>query len=143
MIDKFIGDAAMALWNAAETQADHAARAERAADAIRTTLDDDNARQDPPVRLRIGIHSGPVVVGNIGSATRMNYTVVGDTVNTASRLEDLGRTLLPDVEIAVLLSAATAAALPESLPISSLGCHGLRGRDAPTEVFALAVIARR
>jgi class 3 adenylate cyclase len=137
-IDKFIGDAAMALWNAAETQPDHAARAVRAAAAIRTALDADNAGLDRPVRLRIGIHSGPVVVGNIGSATRMNYTVVGDTVNTASRLEGLGRVLLPELEIAVLLSAATAAGLPASLPVTSLGLHSLRGRDAPTEVFALA-----
>ena len=137
MIDKFIGDAAMALWNATETQPDHAVRAVRAADAIRTALEADNASQSHPVRLRIGVHSGPVVVGNIGSATRMNYTVVGDTVNTASRIEGLGRTLLPDLEIAVLLSAATASGLPDTLPITSLGCHGLRGRDAPTEVFAL------
>jgi class 3 adenylate cyclase len=143
MIDKFIGDATMALWNAAEAQPDHAARAVRAAGAIRAALEADNAGQDQPVRLRIGVHSGPVVVGNIGSATRMNYTVVGDTVNTASRLEGLGRMLLPDLEIAVLLSAATAASLPDDLPITSLGCHGLRGRDAPTEIFALAAIARR
>jgi class 3 adenylate cyclase len=133
----------MALWNAAEAQPDHAARAVRAAGAIRAALEADNAGQDQPVRLRIGVHSGPVVVGNIGSATRMNYTVVGDTVNTASRLEGLGRMLLPDLEIAVLLSAATAASLPDDLPITSLGCHGLRGRDAPTEIFALAAIARR
>jgi len=142
-IDKFIGDAAMALWNAAEEQPDHAARAVRAAAAIRAALDTDNARQSEPVRLRIGVHSGPVVVGNIGSATRMNYTVVGDTVNTASRLEGLGRSLLPDLDIAVLLSAATATGLPDGLPITSMGCHSLRGRDAPTEVFALATIGRR
>jgi adenylate cyclase len=137
-IDKYIGDAAMALWNAAEDQPDHAARAARAARAIRTALDADNAGRDQPVRLRIGVHSGPVVVGNIGSATRMNYTVVGDTVNTANRLENLGRDLLPEVEIAVLLSAATVAALPPELPVISLGDHSLRGRDAPTEVFTLA-----
>ncbi len=142
-IDKFIGDAAMALWNAAEVQPDHAARAVRAAAAIRAALEADNAGRSEPVRLRIGVHSGPVVVGNIGSATRMNYTVVGDTVNTASRLEGLGRILLPDLDIAVLLSAATAAGLPDGLPITSMGCHGLRGRDAPTEVFALAVTGRR
>jgi class 3 adenylate cyclase len=136
-IDKYIGDAAMALWNAAETQPDHATRAVRATQAIRAALDVDNAGREQPVRLCIGVHSGPVVVGNIGSATRMNYTVVGDTVNTANRLESLGRELLPDAEVAVLLSAATVAALPADLPVVSLGHHALRGRDAPTEVFTL------
>ena len=70
----------------------------------------DNAGRERPVRLRIGLHSGPVVVGNIGSATRMNYTVVGDTVNTAQRLEASAKELLPDAEVAMLLSAATVAA---------------------------------
>jgi class 3 adenylate cyclase len=140
MIDKYIGDAAMALWNAAEEQPEHAARAVRAvraAQAIRAALAADNAGSDQPVRLRIGVHSGPVVVGNIGSATRMNYTVVGDTVNAANRLESLGGELLPDAAVAVLLSAATVAALPDGLPVTSLGHHALRGRDAETEVFAL------
>jgi adenylate cyclase len=137
-IDKYIGDASMALWNAAEPQPDHAARAVRAARAIQAALDTDNAGRELPVRLCIGVHSGPVVVGNIGSATRMNYTVVGDTVNTANRLESLGRELLPDAEVAVLLSAATVAALPPELAVVSLGYHALRGRDAPTEVFTLA-----
>ena len=137
-IDKYIGDASMALWNAAEAQPDHAMRAVRAARAIQVALDADNVGLELPVRLCIGVHSGPVVVGNIGSATRMNYTVVGDTVNTANRLESLGRELLPDATVAVLLSAATVAALPEELSVVSLGRHALRGRDAPTEVFTLA-----
>jgi adenylate cyclase len=137
-IDKYIGDASMALWNAAEPQPDHATRAVRAARAIQVALDTDNAGQGLPVRLCIGLHSGPVVVGNIGSATRMNYTVVGDTVNAANRLESLGRELLPDATVAVLLSAATVAALPGEFAVASLGYHALRGRDAPTEVFTLA-----
>ena len=136
-IDKYIGDASMALWNVAEEQPDHAARAVRAAQAISAALAADNAGRAQPVRLCIGVHSGPVVVGNIGSATRMNYTVVGDTVNAANRLESLGRELLPDAEVAVLLSAATVAALPIGLQVVSLGGHILRGRDAPTEVFTL------
>jgi len=139
-IDKYIGDAAMALWNAAEDQPDHAARAVRAAAAIRAALNADNAGREPPVRMCIGVHSGPVVVGNIGSAARMNYTVVGDTVNTANRLESLGRELLPDAEVAVLLSAATMAALPPGTPVVSLGRHALRGRDAPTEVYTLDAV---
>jgi adenylate cyclase len=83
------------------------------------------------------------VVGNIGTATRMSYTVVGDTVNAAQRLEGLAKQLLPDAEVAILLSAATAAALPRELATVSLGRHGLRGRDAITEVFELVGDAGR
>jgi len=137
MVDKFIGDAVMALWNAIDDQPDHAARAAQAALAIAAAIREDNAGREVPVRVRIGLHSGPVVVGNIGTATRMNYTVVGDTVNVAQRIEDLAKELRPDAEVAILLSAATAAALPQSFAVTSLGWHQLRGRDDPTEIFAL------
>ena len=139
MVDKFIGDAVMALWNAIEDQADHAARAVRAALAIAAAIRGDNRGRAVPVRVRIGLHSGPVVVGNIGTATRMNYTVVGDTVNVAQRLEAMAKELLPEAEVAVLLSATTAAALPADPRLTSLGWHRLRGRDAPIEIFALRV----
>jgi class 3 adenylate cyclase len=129
----------MALWNAIEDQADHAARAARAARAIALAIRADNVEREVPVRVRIGLHSGPVVVGNIGTATRMNYTVVGDTVNVAQGLEVLAKELLPEVEVAILLSAATAGALPADLAVGSLGWHQLRGRDAPTEIFVLEV----
>ncbi len=129
----------MALWNAIEDQPDHAARAARAARAIAAALRQDNRAREVPVRVRIGLHSGAVVVGNIGTATRMNYTVVGDTVNLAQRIEDLAKDLLPDAEVAILLSATTAGALPPDLAVSSLGWHRLRGRDDPIEIFALEV----
>jgi adenylate cyclase len=90
------------------------------------------------VQLRIGLHSGRVVVGNIGSSNQMNYTVVGDTVNVAQRIEALGKDLLPEEDIAVVLSETTVAALPPDLPVRALGRHRLRGRDEPLELFALA-----
>jgi adenylate cyclase len=99
----------------------------------------DNAGREAPVQLRIGLHSGRVVVGTIGSSSRMNYTVVGDTVNTAQRLEALAKELLPDADIPVLLSETTVAALPPDLPVRALGRHRLRGRGEPLEVFALVV----
>lgn len=136
-VDKYVGDAVMALWGALEPEPDHALRAVRAARAIAAALHADNAGREAHVRLRIGLHSGPVVVGNIGTATRMSYTVVGDTVNIAQRLEQLAKELLPDVEVAILLSAATAAFLPPEFATTSLGRHALRGRGAATEVFAL------
>jgi adenylate cyclase len=138
VVDKYIGDAVMALWGALEPQPDHAVRAVRSAKAIAAALRDDNARRRQVVRVRIGVHTGPVVVGNIGTPTRMNYTVVGDTVNIAQRLENLGKVLLPDADVAVLLSASTAHALPADIDVRALGVHRLRGIADATEIFALA-----
>src|SRR5690606_6513392 len=94
-IDKYIGDSIMAFWNAPDPQPDHADRAVRAALAIARALHEDNERRARkglrPVRLRIGLHTGPAVAGNIGAPGRVNYTLVGDTVNTAQRLESLGK----------------------------------------------------
>ena len=88
-IDKFIGDAVMAFWGAPAPNADHAIDACRAAlacqHALRASgLTDDSGR---PLRVRIGVNSGDMLVGNIGSEFRLNYTVIGDAVNIASRLE--------------------------------------------------------
>src|SRR5246500_1058866 len=88
-IDKFIGDAVMAFWGAPEANADHAVDACRAALACQralraSELTDDSGRS---LRVRIGINSGDMLVGNIGSEFRLNYTVIGDAVNVASRLE--------------------------------------------------------
>jgi adenylate cyclase len=138
IIDKYIGDAVMALWGAVDAQPDQAARAARAASAIARALRADNVGRVPPVRMRMGIHSGPVVVGNIGTPTRMNYTVVGDTVNTAQRLETLAKDLLPDVDVAILLSASTVDALPAEIRVHPLGAYGLRGLGGATAVFTLA-----
>jgi adenylate cyclase len=129
----------MALWGAVEPQPDHAVRAVRSAGAIAAALRRDNARRRQKVRMRIGVHTGPVVVGNIGTPTRMNYTVVGDTVNIAQRLETLGKDLLPHADVAVLLSASTAAALPADIEIRSLGAHQLRGIGGTTEIFTLSI----
>lgn len=90
-LDKYIGDAIVAFWNAPIEQPDHAARAVRAAlrcqerlDARRAEL---QAKYNAVVRMRIGLNTGEVVVGNMGSAERMNYTILGDAANLASRLE--------------------------------------------------------
>jgi adenylate cyclase len=88
-IDKFIGDAVMAFWGAPAANADHAVDACRAALACQRALRasgllDDGGR---PLRVRIGVNSGNMLVGNIGSEVRLNYTVIGDAVNVANRLE--------------------------------------------------------
>ena len=136
-VDKYIGDAVMALWGAVEDQPDHPVRAVRAAAAIAAALSADNRGRERPVRLRIGVHSGSVVVGNIGTASRMNYTVVGDAVNVAQRLEKLAGELAPDAEVAVLVSEETARRLPGGIRLRPLGRHRLRGRGAPAEVLTL------
>jgi adenylate cyclase len=91
-LDKFIGDAVMAFFGAPLPQEDHAERAVRSALALVRALESWNARRAinglEAVDVRTAIHSGPVVVGDIGSATRVDYTVLGNTVNVAARLEE-------------------------------------------------------
>lgn len=88
-IDKFIGDAVMAFWGAPASNPDHAVDCCRAALACQRAAGEANLvdEQGEPVKIRIGINSGDMLVGNIGSEVRLNYTVIGDAVNIASRLE--------------------------------------------------------
>jgi len=94
-LDKFIGDSIMAFWGAPLPNPDHAVTACRAAllcQAAMKELHEKWTREGKPLfHQRIGINTGEVIVGNMGSATRLNYTVVGDTVNTASRFEGLNK----------------------------------------------------
>ena len=130
-IDKYIGDSVMAFWGAPGDDPDHAEHACRAALAIAETLTADNrrrAKKGPrPVRLRIGIHTGLAVVGNVGAPGRINYTLIGDTVNAAQRLEQLGKEVKNDSDCIVLASAATVAKLPPDIPRQPLGELLLRG----------------
>ena len=142
-VDKYIGDSMMAFWGAPEDQPDHAERAFRAALEIASRIRLHNAqRKDDgldPIRLRIGLHTGPVIVGNIGAPGRVNYTIVGDTVNVAQRIESLSKELHEDARDAVILiSSTTIEALGGGLQDFSVGAHILRGRDGPIEIFRLA-----
>ena len=144
-VDKFIGDSVMAFWGAPEEMADHAAHAVKTAAAIRRATRRDNAARaaasEPAIAVRLGLHLGAVVVGNIGSASRVNYTVVGDTVNTASRLEQLGKELAPDDDCVVLLSGELYEALPATARAAhtfiDLGAHPIRGRAGEVRVYRL------
>ena len=139
-VDKFIGDAVMAFWGAPESQPDHARRAARAARAIADALRTENqARQKEgrtPIRMRIGLHSGPVTVGNIGSPGRINYTIVGDTVNIGQRLEQLGKRVAGEAEVVILASAATAAELEPGMAEPS-GAYAIDGLSAELAVYRL------
>jgi adenylate cyclase len=146
MIDKYIGDSVMAVWGVIEPPENHAAGALRAALAIVRVVREDNARRSAEgkeiIRLRIGVHSGPVVVGNIGAPGRVNFTVVGDTVNLAQRFEQLGKEFMgPDDECVLLTSGETIAlvdiaALGIELPTPEL--RHVKGRDKPVAVYRLA-----
>jgi class 3 adenylate cyclase len=145
-IDKYIGDSVMAFWGAPIRQPDHAMRACRTALAIRRAIEDDNAARRAAglqvLGLRIGVHTGRVIVGNIGAPTRVNYTLVGDTVNIAQRLEEAGREFANGPEdIVILISDATAAAIGPAFETEELGTQRLRGRAG--EVGLLRLIGER
>ena len=140
-IDKYIGDALMAFWGAPEPQADTAQRACRAALAMARAVAEDNERRSAlgaeAVRVRIGIHTGAVVVGNIGAPGRINYTVVGDTVNTSQRLEDLGKQLDRGEPVTILISAATATQLGGDFAIEPAGSFTVKGKSMDLPVYRL------
>jgi adenylate cyclase len=143
-VDKFIGDSVMALWGAFGHKRDHPERAAEAAIAIARAIGNENRARAlnglPPIRIRIGIHTGPAVIGNIGSEGRINYTIVGDTVNAAQRIEQLGRQFLKDdVEVVALLTGATEEALGPDIPRAPVGTFTLRGRAEPVPVFRLVL----
>ncbi len=147
VIDKYIGDSVMAVWGGIRRMPDHADAGCRAALAIARVLRADNAarraRGLAPVRVRVGLHTGPVVVGNIGAPERINYTAVGDAVNVAQRLEQLGKEHMADGDdVIVLTSGDTMAALqdPTSLETTPafVGMQTIRGRVEPAKIYRLA-----
>jgi adenylate cyclase len=135
-VDKFLGDGMMAFWGAPTPQPDHAERAVRAALLIRDQLL--ASELVPPLRLRLGLHSGEALVGNIGSRDRLNYTLIGDTVNVTQRLEQLGKEIAPIDPLVILASGETAAHAAGLCTVEPLGPWQLRGRDEAIEVFRLS-----
>jgi class 3 adenylate cyclase len=141
-IDKYIGDSVMAFWGAPAEQEDRAERAQRAAAAIARRIGADNKRRIKkglqPIRIRIGLHRGPAVVGNIGAPGRINYTLIGDTVNIAQRLEQLGSELDDGTADAIVIaSKETILRPPLGIAWSALGKRVLSGRSTETEVFQM------
>jgi class 3 adenylate cyclase len=140
-VDKYIGDSIMAFWGAPEDMTDHAARAVRAAAAIQHAVTRDIQQQrhigGVEVAVRIGIHTGPVIVGNIGSESRLNYTVVGDAVNIASRIEALAKESNPTDDCVVLLSEATAQAAGPGFDLAPIGEYSVKGRAGTVAVYRL------
>ena len=139
-IDKYIGDAVMAFWGAPDAQSDHAARACRAALAIRRRLQEAGKTRpdDPRFRLKISIHCGPLIVGNIGAPGRINYTVVGDTVNTCSRIQDLCVQADDGTSAAIILvSDEITHATDNGFQFEPAGSFQVKGKSKPVNVFRL------
>ncbi|WP_417667275.1 adenylate/guanylate cyclase domain-containing protein [Roseibium sp.] len=140
-VDKFIGDGMLAFWGAPDARADHAAAAVRTARRIANALRQENdaaeAAGEKRVHMRMGIHTGPAVVGNVGALDRWNYTVVGDTVNVTERLQTLGREVGAGEEVVILVSADTMNRLAGESARDRAGEFSLRGRSQHLEVWKL------
>lgn len=137
-VDKFIGDAVMAIWGAPGKDPDHAVHAVEAAlsmaSVIRRDREAAEASGAPGFGIKIGLHTGEAVVGNVGSRDRVNYTAVGETVNIAARLEGLpGLYGCP-----VIIGETTAAALagrPDVAALREIDRVAVKGREAPLAIF--------
>jgi adenylate cyclase len=136
-VDKFIGDAIMATWGAPESFSDHARRAVDTALLMRKSLLEFNVGRGgdkkPVIRIGCGINSGPVVAGQIGSEERNNYTVIGDTVNLASRIEALNKPFGTDI----LVSQDTHAMIEGLYRFEPMKPIMVKGKEAPQQVYAV------
>ena len=136
-IDKYIGDAIMAMWNAPVHQDNHVELACRAALDTAAVINSLNQRRTakgrPPFYTRFGLHVGEAIVGNVGSDERMNYTALGETVNLASRLEGLNKQLGTQI----LVSEAVMGALPEEFVTRPVDMVRPKGTTQPVRVFEL------
>lgn len=137
MLDKYIGDGIMAVWGVPLPHPEQAAAACRAALAMQQKLDelrpDWNSRGWPRLDIRIGIHTGLVVFGNMGSTEHLSLTVVGDNVNLAARLEGLNKFYGTQV----LLTEATVRRVSDDFVVREIDTVRVKGRAQPVRVFEL------
>ncbi len=132
-LDKFIGDALMALFGAPLTNPDDADRALRAAVEMMSRLEELNRGLDEPLQIGIGLNTASVIAGNVGTEQRMDYTVIGDGVNIAARLEKLSK----KYETKIILSENTYNQLSEKFGAVSHGEVSIEGRKAPVKVYGI------
>lgn len=131
-VDKFVGDGLLAVFGAPESFTDHADRAVRAAVGIAERV---NHGAGSPLEVAVGVNSGQVIAGSIGGAGRLNFSVIGDAVNVAARVEKATRELGDEV----LITASTRRRLGETIEVEPRGPRALKGKDEPVELFAPAV----
>jgi adenylate cyclase len=139
-IDKYIGDCVMAFWNAPLPRPDHPLRAVRASmrmldavAALNATLRREEGEAAPSFAIGVGINTGDCVVGNVGSRWRYDYSVLGDTVNLASRLESLSK----EYGVALILGPATAEAVRDHYALIELDRIAVRGRATQSAIFTV------
>jgi adenylate cyclase len=137
MVDKFIGDSILAVFGVPAPREDDALRAVRAALEMRKELGSINRERarkgEMTIEIGIGITSGTVISGNIGSERRMDYTVIGDPVNLAARLEGLTK----EVKHRILVNERVQAAIGKEIPCEALGLFTVKGKREKVPVFAV------
>lgn len=137
VVDKYIGDAIMAVWGAPVDTGNNAFYAINAALMMRNELADFNSeraeRGKKPVHIGCGIHCGPVLSGQIGSEDRMEYTVIGDTVNIASRIEALNKAFATDI----LITEETAERVAGIFRIEPMQRIKVKGKSRPMQIYAV------
>ena len=138
-LDKYIGDAIMAVYGAPLDMPDHAARAVKSALEMQERLAEFNSerKEGPHLRIRIGINSGKAVAGEIGSINKKEYTVLGDTVNTASRLES--SVAKPGM---VVIGENTFNMVTDQFECKSMGSFTLKGKEKVVSVYEVVSLAR-
>jgi adenylate cyclase len=130
-VNKFLGDGALAVFGAPNDLAEHADAAVSAAVLIQRLVAE---RFGGQLRIGIGLHTGVVIAGTIGGGGKLEFTLIGDTVNVAARVEQLTKT----TRDAVLFTAQTADALTSRSPaLTDRGFHALKGKSAAVQVFGL------
>ncbi|MFT3836633.1 MAG: adenylate/guanylate cyclase domain-containing protein [Myxococcaceae bacterium] len=136
-LDKYIGDAVMAFWNAPLDQADHALRACRAAIAMTKKLEELKAKwrseNYPEFDIGIGINTGPMIVGNMGSDVRVDYTIMGDSVNLGSRLEGTNK----EYQTRIIMGEGTYERVKEAVFARRLGAVRVKGKRKPVKIYEL------
>lgn len=142
-LDKFIGDGMMVTFGTPVPSKDDATKSVQAGISMLQALADWNRKRqengEKLVEIRIGIHYGPVIVGNVGVEKRLEYTVIGDTVNAASRLESLGKELKRNFLISRELYDHISLEFRQNLKVKTMGTLALRGKTKTTEILAIEV----
>ncbi|EOQ89026.1 adenylate/guanylate cyclase catalytic domain protein [Leptospira yanagawae serovar Saopaulo str. Sao Paulo = ATCC 700523] len=142
-LDKFIGDGMMVTFGTPTISQEDATNSVKAGIAMLQALALWNKKRESngekPISIRIGIHYGPVIVGNVGVEKRLEYTVIGDTVNAASRLEALGKELKRNFLISRELFDHIRLEFKQNLKFKTLGTLSLRGKTKTTEILGIEV----